>query len=315
MAIKSRSQLNYCQVVDTFIPHWQLAEDAHGSPIVFGGFGLAELQDQQAELEAQLGVQVAAENDRQIASHALELAKASMLERLRQFKHMVRALHPGSTEANVLPTLPALGARYDDWHKAMLNVAVLWGMVNAVEELRLSGNYKLEEFVADQESLLGLFQARGAAENALQRAQFRREEIWQFIYSRLLLYRRVVQGLFVPGTPVFESLPRFTGRRGPTPQPVVVTGKWDGLRQKAVISFSPSDNPRLSRYELRVSTGPKARGKDEKTVGSLAAGASPTEFLSDVGLAQVGDRAHFRVVVILKDGARRGSKAVTAVRV
>ena len=111
-----------------------------------------------------------------------------------------------------------------------------------------------------------------------------------------------------------ESLPAYSPGPGGTPKAVDLTGAWDAAGATARFTFTPSTEPALEKYELRVVPGPEYVADDESVVASLPGNAPAREFATGLYLGAVGQTATFKVYVMLTNGHESGSDAVTITR-
>lgn len=93
---------------------------------------------------------------------------------------------------------------------------------------------------------------------------------------------------------------------------MTASGDWDGVTNKAVISWTESDNPNFDHYEVRMTPGATYDTENDAIVGNLPAGV--LELRTDAGLSISGDVASFKVYVILTTANEAGSNTVTIAR-
>jgi hypothetical protein len=115
--------------------------------------------------------------------------------------------------------------------------------------------------------------------------------------------------MFLETDPLYLSLPRLTPLPGHTPDPVVLSGVWNGTTLKADLSWTASADPDLESYVVRRSGATPYNTNTELVVATL-----PPETLThstDAGLQAEGASMGFKVYVKLTTGNERGSNAVT----
>ena len=156
------------------------------------------------------------------------------------------------------------------------------------------------------------FLALTTAENDLEINQEERDELLPVARERMVQYRVMVAALLGPNHPQTLSLPVLFPAPGSTPDPVTLSGAWNGAAAAAIFNWTASTNPNLAEYEIRMSPGATYDEGTSTIVGNILPGT--TTFQTAAGLATSGDVASFKVFVRLTTGNVAGSNTVTITR-
>ncbi len=125
-------------------------------------------------------------------------------------------------------------------------------------------------------------------------------------------YRELVADMLGTNHPLTLSLPALTPNPGSTPTASVLSGSWTIATSQADLSWTPSDDPNLEEYEVRMSPGANYDAANATVVANLPPGSTTLE--TTAGLANPGDVASFKVFVKLTTGNVAGSNTVTITR-
>jgi hypothetical protein len=133
-----------------------------------------------------------------------------------------------------------------------------------------------------------------------------------------LNYRLVLPTYFGPGTAIGDSLPRLTPEKGTTPDAAVVSGAWDGVKVKAVVSAAIPVQANMKKARLLYSPGTVWDGEAASTVQTVSLVgvdlANPVVFETDFALSVPGSHALFRVEVENETGNVAQSNIVDVTR-
>jgi hypothetical protein len=321
MAITGASA-SYVSTTQQFLNHWQevdatLAE----SPLrLEDGTTVALFEDVRGELLAMRDRVQDAVLERVLARATLNVKKEWLHKRVNLFKEKVIAALGSSVYARALPLIPGITEGQEAFSKPLILAAKLWKKIDAAppagfdEPLVLLDGTTEEAFATALAELAKLYEAVTDAEQDVTLALERRNDVQDRIYLMMKNYRLTVPTRIAAGTALLETLPALTPTSSRTPNPVVASGAVDAATQQAVISFTPSTDPDLEGYELRMTLGDTYDTEVDTAVATLAAGAVP-QFLTPAGLPVPGSVATYKVYVKLKSGGEAGSNSVTLRRV
>jgi hypothetical protein len=307
---------SYLETIDQFIGHWTDVNAALNPDLtVPPSYTLANLQTDRAalatlitNLEAAINVLEGHRTDR-------DNQKTAIRERMRQLAAAVKGLMPDSVYVGQVPNLVPYTSSSGHWIINMDDFAHIWTTINATPPagftppLLLNGAYPVATFATDVAALKATFTALTQAQQDVDRAVEEREELYVEIRERLVRYRAAVAAMFLETDPLYLSLPRLTPLPGHTPDPVVLSGVWNGTTLKADLSWTASADPDLESYVVRRSGATPYNTNTELVVATL-----PPETLThstDAGLQAEGASMGFKVYVKLTTGNERGSNAVT----
>lgn len=129
----------------------------------------------------------------------------------------------------------------------------------------------------------------------------------------MVQYRAAVEATFGPAHPLTLSLPILFPAAGSTPDPVTLSGSWNAPAFQAELTWTPSADPDLQEYEVRMSPGATYDANSATVIGNVPGGTT-TSFFTTAGLATSGSTASFKVFVILTTSNEAGSNTVTITR-
>ena len=309
---------SYLPTTDEFLSHWSTVNSELGAatPLhLAGGINHAALLALRTQLLAQWATVESTRNNREAARAAIESRKAQLLTRLNQFNLKLEAMQPGSVFLLARPKAYSLTEAMGRVVPPLQDIADVWqkAEVEGDAALILPGNYSLAQFNADFTSLKGNYLDYQAADNDLKFARGRRNETQEKIKPILKNYRQRITADYLPGSAVYESLPRLHPLPGHTPAPVQLSGVFSATDQSANLTWSASADPDLQAYEVRATVGPEYEADDAEIL-ALITPAQARQWAGTFGLALPGSAASFKVFVILTSGNEAGSNEVTLTR-
>jgi len=320
MAITGPS--SFVPTVNEFLAHWLQTNTflGAGGPLVLGDGTTIIILTGYRDLLVTFGSSIQGKlNDVEIARGNLEIKKLGLVTRIGEFNRKVRGFLSHTAFVTALPDLPPVTSAVSTILDSLDDMSTLWTKINAATipgftgPLTLLGGY----LVATLNTDLAALRAESVTwQNATQDVKLERErrnDLQDKVQPALRDYRQAVQGTFAPTDALVESLPRLTPEPGSTPDGVTANIVWDALLLKAKITFTGSDNPNLSQYEIRFCAGPDYSTDNETVIGNLTP-AELREFLTDSGLTTAGSTASFKVYVITTTGNEKGSNTVTITR-
>jgi len=319
---------SFIPTTEDFLDHWLTVNGEMGDPMVIPQAAAGEAAEVNQEgldtlytqLVAQHGSVAGALNELALAREDVELKKAALLVRLKQFNAAVRGLLANTKWPEALSDAPAQGDAPDAWRNAIDDALSVWGKINAQNALGvgvplfLFGDLTLAQFTTLAEALRLGFRTKRAADKTATIERAERNDLERRIYAILKAYRAVMPTKFAPGSPFTLSLPRLTPEStGHTPNPVSASGAWNVPLQAAKVTHGVSAEPNVKRYDLRGVPGPSYDTEDEIQVASHGP-ADPAEFVTTFGLGAPGQIVGLRVVVVLETDHEAGSPAVYVTR-
>lgn len=313
---------SWLPTIDAFIAHW-VAVDAFLSPAQFtlaGGYDVSALQLDRAALAVQLAEVQASLNLRSMASVDRDLKRASLNERVLQFKAGVRALLPGSRYLVSLPLMPYFRSSAGRWREMLDDVLNLWTAIDAnspavpgfTPPLVLGGGYGLAAFTAEKAALEAALTMVTTLDQNLEQMREMRRALFRPVFEKLKEYRLGVVSGLPPGAPLLRSVPRLTPPAGSTPPPTILGALWNPVTLKADLSWEPLDLPSLDYWSIRAHRGPKWRSDEAETIGQVFPPA--LTFSTDHGLAAPGSSVFLSVFTVTSTGNERRSNVVKVIR-
>ena len=314
---------SYLPMMVEVLAHW---DDVN---IELGGTPATELKLQGAHTRAlfqalhdQLSAIVVGlldlENARETAGNSRDQKKTAILQKINQFRGMLRGLLPQTIYPGAAPLVPQLGLAESKFLAPLDDMASLWGRIDAdttiagfTPPLLLAGVTRAT-FVTELAGLRTAYAAVATAENDEGIGRKRRDALLPVIRERIVQYRELVAATFGPTHPLTLSLPVMTPAAGSTPSAATLSGNWNPTTAQAEFNWPASDNPNLDEYEMRMSLGTTYDGTTATVIGNIPAGTST--FATSEGLANAGDVATFKLFVKLTTGNEAGSNAITITR-
>jgi hypothetical protein len=310
--------------MDEFNAHWEDVNlELGGAPAtdlkLQGSYARAMfLADRNAIDTAMTGL-VGLENTRGIAAQNRDTAKQGLVNRLNQFRGLLRALLPGSSYGNVTPLVPPFSSAESTFLRAFDDMGNVWLAINADTTIPgftpplLIGTSALALFQTELAAMRTGFVAVTTAENDERIAREKRDALLPPARERMVQYRAMVEVLLGPTHPLTLSLPDIWPLPGSTPAAVTLSGAWNAGLGQAVFNWTASLAATLSHYELRMSPGATYDSATATVVGNNIPPGTTT-FATAAGLAAAGDMASFKLFVILTTGNEAGSNTVTITR-
>jgi hypothetical protein len=300
-------------VTEEFLGHWAAVDTALGAatPLVLpGAVNRAGLQTKLNSLVAKQADVQAKLNAEEVARGDVELKRQALLLRANQFNDKIRALFPNTKWVRALPNVPTINEAQSKFVQPLDDIGNLWASINAdpatPSPTSLLGGYLVAAFLADVTALKTSSTTLNIARSNTKIAIEERNDLQDSIYEILKNYRQVMPTFFASDHALVESLPRLTPEPGSTPAAVTINVVWDAVLLKAKITWSASTASDLYQYEIRFCVGPIYDTDTESVIGNVSPTA-PREFLTDAGLAAVGNIASFKVYVITNTMNEKGS--------
>ena len=313
---------SYPITAEAFLNHWNQVNTFLGLPAnaltLVGGYTVANLTTDRTALMNSITAVVAADNVQTNTASDRDIKKAAFRVRITQFRGLVSGLMMGSVYVRSLPTMPLFSASEGAYLRPLDDMQNLWTQINAspppgfTAPLLLAGGYTLAAFTTDLAALKTAYTASNDATQNATIARSGRDVLLAPLRARMQQYRKAVVGKLPPGNPLLNTIPAYSPPPGSTPDAVSASGHWDALQNVAVLNWTASTNPRLTRYALRTAPGPVYRVKDETTVDLLDSDMLFTNTLA--GLAASGATALYRIYVVLDTGNEKGSATVKVTR-
>ncbi len=313
----------YLPTMAQILAHWldvnlELGGAAPTDLKLQGGFTRTQFQASYDALEAALQELVDFENARETAGNGRDLKKTVLMERLSQFRGMLRGLLGQTIYPSAAPLVPTLGFSEGRFLPPFDDMASLWGRIDAdatiagfTPPLALTGMTRAQ-FVAALADLRAAYAAVVQAANDEDIGRRRRDAMLPDIRERIVQYRELVAAILGANHPLTLSLPALSPNPGSTPDPSVLSGSWNAATSQAVLSFTPSDDPNLDEYIVYMSLGATFDAAAATVVAHILVGTTTLE--TTAGLENSGDIASFKVFVKLTTGNEAGSNTVTITR-
>ncbi len=324
-----------------FFDHWQAADAALGAagPLVLPGRPLGWPTDVNssvlggllADWDLKVSAIQSAVNGLELGRGELVIQQTEMLELLGQFTDKVRGLLSGTKWINAVPLQPSIGDAQSRFCAPLDDAEDLWERINDEQALGVGKVLMLQDRTVDPVVPMSFatFATRLATMKARWRGNSRleldlklrrgeRDAIQARMYPIMLNYRLVLPSNFGPGTPIGDTLPRLTPEKGSTPDAAVVTGSYDPVKEKGVVSAAIPAQTGLKKARLLYSPGASWDADSASTVQTiLLAGvnlANPVVFETDFALSASGSHALFRVEIENDTGNVAQSNIVDVVR-
>ncbi len=313
---------SYVPVMNEFGIHWISVNLLLGAPPnhlkLAGGFTRAQFLLLIAEVQAKIDAAEGLENARQIAATLRDQLKAALRDRLSQFRAMLRALLAKTKYASAAPVLPDLSFGESRFMGPFNDAADLWGRINA--DITIAGftpplviaGYTQATFVADIAAVRAAFVDLTTAENDKRLANHERDVLLATAREYMVQYRSAVEGLLGPNHPLTQTLPVLFAAAGSTPNAENLTGQWNPVTSQADFNWTPSTNPNLDSYQMRMCRSSTYDAATATVIGNFPPGT--TSFSTIEGLENPGDVASYKLFVILTTGNEAGSNTVTITR-
>ena len=307
-----------------FLANWTGAnaewQTAHNADFVLkNGTTRANLQTSVNDLGAKTQIV----HDDEVAA-AIEMARRDGLEAtthhaMDSWRKAVIYQIGDAPEGADLPTLPHGGDGISSIIKTLKEANMRWIAINAATDvpdftppLVLKDGTTQVAFAALIADLQSSVDALAALEDGLPIKRATRDNAASATYELFKLYRAGVEAEFPDASPVLQTLPTLQPRdTGHTPDPVVLTGRYDAPSGEGLLSWTASSDPDFDHYAVKILASSRYKESDALQIGELAQGvlnfAIPSQFL------QRGATLTAVVYVVLTDGRQSGSNVVTFV--
>lgn len=308
---------SYLPTLDEFSSHWIRADAALGQagPIsLAGSMNLAGLDDLRTELLDRRAHMDAIRNEMERTRSNINRGKAALLLRINQFNGKLRSLAPGSRWEAMLPKVFSISEGASRVIPPLEGILDLWTRYHLEEPaIALMGGYSLTEFASDLMTLKEAYAQHASAETALGLARGLRNETQKKIYGVLKQYRLRVRSEFPEGSGMLLTLPRLTPLPGAAPGTVKLSGNYDTVTGKAVLTWTPSSDPAVTSLQLRACVGAGYHPEDE-TILTTYPPSGPHGWTGTFGLGIPGSSTAFKIFSITSEGSEKGSNAVSVSR-
>jgi hypothetical protein len=314
---------SYLPFMDVTAAHWSSVNDSADGPpgvdlVMTGGYDLAAFLVDRQRVEEALFLVQREEQHYRMAAEQRDWQKKPMSAFVGHFRAVVRAALPDSRFAASLPVVPNFLSIETRFLAPCRSIQTLWAEIDALPPSPTFtppltvGGVTLAEFNTRVAALQEAFEEVKAVATRLKLARQQRDRTLAEIRARLRQYKDAVVAHVGPDSSLLMSIPRLSPLKGSTPDAVVASGAWNADEGMAVITWEPSEHPKLDHYEIRRGRGRAYRAAEETVVGRAPAGA--TSFRSQLGLEEPGSAVEVRVYVVLKTGNQKGSNTVRIVR-
>lgn len=316
---------SYPTTLQAFLLHWERVNERLGvlHPLVLPeGLTLAGAQGVQVTLQEQMDALRDAGMEVLIARETLQQARMALRDRLLQFGELVRAYWQATPWADLLPKTPQVAAAPEKLLAAGREALRLWTLLETEPApsgapvplfLDPGGLYGRADFAASlaetQAALLALEEAEWARSMALAR----RDATLAQVKAALMAYNRAVPGRLPAGDPLVALMPALWPPPGHTPEPVILTARWEDPQQAAVFTWTESTDKLLDHYELRGCAGAEYHTEEESVLGRVPKDAPRELVLTDL-LPAPHAVASYRLYVVLATENERGSATAVVTR-
>ncbi len=314
---------SYLTTMDEVSAHW---DDVN---IILGGTPATELKLQggftrtmfitvRTDLSGAITALEDLENARETAVVNRDQKKTGLTTRLIQFRGMLRGLLPTSVYAGAAPLVPTFGLSETRFLAPFDDMASLWARIDADATIAgftpplVMAGYTRAMFVAELAALRTAYAAVTVAENDLDIGRKQRDVFLPIARERMIQYRELVVATLGPTHPLSLSLPALSSAPGSTPEPVTLSGGWNGALALADLSWTGSTNPALQEYEVRGSDGDTYDEATSVLVANLPPGTLSLQTAN--GLTASGKKVTFKVIVKLTTGNQAASNPITITR-
>ena len=315
---------SYVITGNEFEAHWTNvdADRVANSLAIFAlpdGFALADLTTTVAELVAAITSQESLDNALSIATSGRDAQKLALRNRVIEFRKIVDYRLKGSVYGTSLPDTPLPGASEQKFLRALDDMADLWTRIDAdsttpnfTPPLVFADAFALAAFETDVATLRTQYKAVVDAENDARIGRKQRDALLEPLRDRFVSYRQGIEIEYGEQHAFTQSLPDVYPQPGSTPDAVTASGQWDEMTMQAMLSWTPSTNPNLVEYEVRMTPAATYDSNNTSVIRNLTPGFEQLETME--GLANPGDVASYKVYVMLTTGNEAGSNTVTITR-
>ncbi len=217
--------------------------------------------------------------------------------------------------AGKAPNLPGLADSEKQFCDKLDAALALWDGINAATDvpgftppLLTRSGLTRAAFGAQVAALETAYKDTPVLEQQASLLRTRRDQIAVQIHDLCVAYRAAVENAFEPTDPVRLNLPILSPKSSHTPGAVTLTAVYDPATGTTALTWTPSTEPDLARYSVRICAGPRYKADDEATIADIAAGT--TSFTIPAIYLPEGASVWAKLVVILGSGNEKGSDAV-----
>jgi hypothetical protein len=303
----------YIETINEFIGHWTDVNAAisPGDMAMPSGYLLATLisdRDDLADLMFALEEFIVTS---EMHRNARDNQEGPLLEDMKQLANYIRGPLANSDFNYPIPDLPSFEASGGAWQKAMRGCDACWAELHATPPagftppLILPNTTTLAQFQAKRAAMDTTLDNLDLAKQDVTRSIRDRDDVYKKVREELGDYRATVLGLFGEEHPLTLSVPKLVPLPGHTPDPVVLSGIWNG--SKAELTWTESTDSELDHYAVRRSSSNPYSTATESHVANVPIGTETHETLD--GLEDPGTM-RYKVYVVLTTGNERGSNAV-----
>ncbi len=201
-------------IIAAFVAHWEDVNGAVARPLTLrGGYGVGLLSADRTTLDEKNAQVAAADNAAETASGRKSAGRASLRERIRQFRGAVTGDLAGTEFAKAAPLIPVMTASDAIWTRALDDLIDLWLRINAADipgfelPLLLIGDYSVADLSAERASLnRDSVESKEATQKATDRRRERDSHL-KNIRGKLVRYRKAIDNRLETGHPLRDSLP------------------------------------------------------------------------------------------------------------
>ena len=318
------THFSYQEMINLYSTHWAAvnAEIGGAGLVIMDGVNHVTAFGLIGAFAAKLTELVVLENDEEFAVGSMNLLRPKILERLNEFNLTVRVWWKDTPAVATLPPVPFPTASVDKLLHPLRRALRVWDLVNAGPtpsgvtlplKLGAAQDFARADLAAIIADLTAFRETQEEAEFNRKIAREQRDAMERRIREILFTYARAVPLRLGPLHPLSDSLPRLTPLPGHTPKPVSLTASWDPEKQAARLQWTPSDDPKLSHYQVRWCHGPTYNKKQERTAIITATQGDHIAW-TPTALEAPGATATYKVYVILTTENERASPAISVTR-
>ena len=308
---------SYIPTMNEFLAHWTPVDAALGTDLTVpsqhgGSMTRVEFGALRVELLARNTTVIDRLNDQEIARGEIDLRKAALLDRLREFTQLVNTYWQGTGFINAVPKMPSISDGQERFLAPLRDMISLWVKLNAAPApggievpLTLADGTPQTTASAAVAALDAAYATEAAAAQTVTIARADREATKALAYAVMKNYRLAVPPRCALFPALVETLPALTPAGGHTPAPVNASAVFAPPDQ-AHVAYDASPDADLARYELRGNPGEHYQDDDAVVVATHAP-ADAREFTTGFGLNQPGAHVALKVYVVLTTGNEAGS--------
>lgn len=319
---------SYPPVVASFINHWTDANALLGSsPVTLNKDAIGAATDADITTLQALSGQLDFVRDT-VATVALDLSilraegeamKVDLHAKLNDFNSAVRADHPNSAYARVLPAVPSINEGRGRFLRPLRDAVKLWAKVNTYRTangsgaLVLKGGVNTGSFNSSAESLELKYDAVEESEQQLSLEIQNRNDVQELIYPILRAYRAKLPTAFAAGSAIVTTLPALSPSPGSTPAAPGLSGGYNAAMQRGDFAGVASTSSSVVKHQLRICLSADYDTELEQVEATIT-GAQPLTYTVTTGLGTPGSVISARLYAMTDDGHEAGSDAVVVSR-